>query len=78
MSESPSVEPIFVSVKDVARILACSPWVVYQLLDNIPDGADRPVIDSQYQGRRRLVRLSSVKEYADGLPRTAPRTEASA
>lgn len=75
MRDHPNVEPIFVSVKDTANILACSPWAVYQLLDQIPEGADRPVIDSQYQGRRRLVRLASVREYADNLPRTAPKAE---
>lgn len=75
MSDSPNVEPIFVSVKDAARILSLSPWAVYQLLDK---PADKPAIDSQYQGRRRLVRLASVREYADNLPRTAPEAEVSA
>lgn len=57
-----TVEPIFVSVKDAAQILGgISPWSVYQLLDN-------KVIASQYHGRRRLVRLDSLREYAKGLP----------
>jgi excisionase family DNA binding protein len=64
MSEHLSVEPIFVSVKDAARILSLSPWAVYNLLDD-------KKIDAQYQGRRRLVRLASVREYADNLPRAA-------
>lgn len=56
------VEPIFVSVKDAARILGLSAWSVYQLLN---DG----VIDSRYQGRRRTVVLKSVRDYAAGLPK---------
>lgn len=63
MSNPPSVEPIFVSVKDAARILAVTPWQVYRLLDD-----DK--IDHQYEGRRRLVRLASVRDYADNLPRS--------
>jgi excisionase family DNA binding protein len=71
MSDTPSVEPIFVSVKDAARILSVSPFTVYQLLD------DRKVV-SQYEGRRRLVRLASLREYADNLPTEAPVEDATA
>lgn len=63
-SDTGTVEPIFVSVKDAARLLGgISPFVVYQLLD-------RGQIASQYQGRRRLVLLKSLREYAKNLPST--------
>lgn len=71
MSDTPSVEPIFVSVKDAAAILAISPWAVYKLLG---DGE----IDCQYHGSRRLVRLASLRSYADNLPTEAPIRDASA
>lgn len=61
-SESSTVEPIFVSVKEAARILGnVSPWSVYQLLDEAK-------IESRYHGRRRLVVLDSLRSYAKGLP----------
>lgn len=62
---SPTMEPIFVSVKQAAQILGLSMWVVRQLLK---DGA----IDSRYQGRRRLVSVESLREYAAALPAIAP------
>lgn len=65
------VAPIHVTVKDAARILGISPHHCYRLLD-----ADPPAIDSRYIGKRRLVVLASLREYAAGLPVT--RTEASA
>lgn len=55
------VEPIFVSVKDAARILGVSAFTVYDL-------CDKQAIKSQYQGRRRLVVLKSLREYAAALP----------
>ena len=64
MPESPtegSITPIFVSVKEAARLLNISPWVCYQLLDE-------KKIDSRYQGRRRLVQVESLREYAQNLP----------
>lgn len=54
-------EPIFVSVKAAAVMLSLTTWSVYKLCD---DGE----LASQYHGRRRLVRLESVKAYADSLP----------
>jgi excisionase family DNA binding protein len=63
VSETPALpDPIFVTVKEAARLLSLTPWSVYRLLDT-------GVIDSRYQGRRRLVRLASLRTYADGLPR---------
>lgn len=56
-----SISPIFVSVKEAAKALNISPWSCYQLLD-------RRVIDSRYQGRRRLVLVESLREYAKNLP----------
>jgi excisionase family DNA binding protein len=58
-----SIEPIFVSVKQAAKALNISPWSCYQLLD-------AGKIKSQYSGRRRLVRVDSLRAYADGLPTT--------
>ena len=55
------IQPIFVSVKEAAKILNITPWSVYKLLDD-------KVIRSQYHGKRRLVRLDSLHEYADSLP----------
>ena len=49
------------SVKDAAKALAISPWSCYQLLD-------AGQIDSRYQGRRRLVSVASLREYAERLP----------
>lgn len=59
------ITPIFVSVKEAARILGLTTWSVYKLLDNRE-------IKSQYHGRRRLVSVTSLHEYAEGLPTTAP------
>lgn len=59
------VQPIFVSVKEAARILALTPWSIYKLLDE-------QAIKSQYHGRKRLVSVESLHEYAAGLPIVAP------
>lgn len=72
MPEPESIEeigPIFVSVKQAAKALNISPWSCYQLLDE-------KKIDSRYQGRRRLVRVDSLRAYADNLP-TEPEGKAS-
>lgn len=61
-SSTSSIEPIFVSVVDAARILALSRWQVYALCD---EGR----IESHYEGRRRLVRVDSLRAYADSLPK---------
>ena len=59
------ITPIFVSVKDAAHMLGLTTWSVYKLLDD-------KQIKSQYHDRRRLVSVESLREYADGLPTTAP------
>lgn len=62
---SADLEPIFVTVKEAARILGVSPWTMYQRLD-------QQAIASQYEGRKRLVSYASLKEYAANLPTSAP------
>lgn len=55
------IQPIFISVKDAAKMLNLTTWYVYKLLDE-------RAIDSRYSGKRRLVLLASVHEYAANLP----------
>ncbi len=64
------LRPRYVTVKEAARYLASSTWAVYQLLD-------KGAIESRYQGRKRLVVVTSLEGYADSLPSTPP-TPASA
>lgn len=62
---SPPVEQqpdvIFISTKETARLLGLSCNHVYEMLD---DG----LIESRYIGRRRLVVMSSLRAYIEGLP----------
>jgi excisionase family DNA binding protein len=58
-----TVDPIFISVAETAQLLNLTKWSIYQL-------CDKQELDSQYHGRRRLVRLSSVRAWADSLPTT--------
>lgn len=58
------VGPIFVSVKQAGQILGISTWSCYQLLNENK-------VDSRYHGRRRLVSVKSLEEYARNLP-TSP------
>lgn len=61
-----SVDPIFVSVKEAARILGgLTTWSIYRLCDD-------QILISQYHGRRRLVRLDSLRDYAANLPTQPP------
>lgn len=55
------IAPIFVSVKEAARMLSLTPWSVYQLLD-------AGEIESRYHGKRRLVVMTSLEAYAANLP----------
>jgi hypothetical protein len=59
------IEPLHVSVADAARILGISPHQCNRLLNKEP-----APIDSRYIGSRRLVVLSSLREYAANLPAT--------
>ena len=62
MSTSPlGLKPIFVTVYEAAAVLGVSRWQVYQLLD-------KQAIESRYSGRRRLVLVTSLEEYAANLP----------
>lgn len=54
------LEPIFVSVADAADMLALSRWTMYQLLNE-------QAVKSVYQGRKRLVDVASLREYAASL-----------
>lgn len=65
------VDPIYVSVKEAARVLGLSTWSVYQKLD-------AQIIESRYDGRKRLVVMTSLREYAANLPLTAPAVETEA
>lgn len=65
----PDLDPIYVSVKEAARMLGLSTWSMYQKLD-------AQAIESRYDGRKRLVVLDSLREYAAALPTTAPKPEA--
>lgn len=56
----PPIEPIFVSVKQAAEALGVTPWQTYKLLDE-------QLIDGRYLGRRRLVNVESLREYAASL-----------
>lgn len=70
MTHLNQIDPIYVSVKEAARILGLSTWSVYQKLD-------QQLIESRYDGRKRLVVLASLREYAADLPTTAPVADAS-
>ena len=54
-------EAFFVSTKETARLLGLSRNHVYELLD-------QRLIDSRYIGRRRLVVMSSLRDFIAGLP----------
>lgn len=64
-------DALFVSVKEAARILGLSTWSIYQKLD-------AQEIASRYDGRKRLVVMESLREYAAGLPEVAPAKDAAA
>lgn len=66
----PELDPIYVSVKEAARILGVSTWLMYQRLD-------AQQIESRYEGRKRLVSYASLKQYAADMPDVRPEPEAS-
>jgi hypothetical protein len=66
----PELDPIYVSVKEAARILGVSTWLMYQRLDS-------QLIESRYEGRKRLVVVESLRKYAKALPDVAPAKDAS-
>lgn len=65
-----NLDPIYVPVKEAARLLGLSTWSLYKKLD-------QQVIESRYDGRKRLVVLASLRQYAADMPSTAPEAEAS-
>lgn len=69
--DTAKLEPIFVSVKQAADMLNVTPWSVYQLLGE----KDCP-LDSRYFGKRRLVSVASLREYAANLPTERPEVTA--
>lgn len=61
-----SLEPIYISVKEAARLLNLTPWSVYNSI------LDTGLVDSRYFGRRRMVVLASLREFAASLPTERP------
>lgn len=59
--EIQKVDPVFITVKQMAEFLGISTWVAYQILN---DGA----VDSRYIGRSRKVVIESLRQYARNLP----------
>lgn len=66
----PDLDPIYVSVKEAARMLGLSTWSIYQKLD-------AQEIESRYDGRKRLVVVESLRKYAASLPEVPTKAEAS-
>ena len=64
-AEVVNLPPIFITVKQAAKMLGISDWSMYQLLD-------AGEVESRYQGRRRLVLVTSLHTYAAGLPTERP------
>lgn len=64
------IDPIFVSVKEAARLLGISTWSAYQL-------CYEEKLECRFRGRRRMVVVQSLYDYADNLPTQAPAPEAS-
>lgn len=62
---SADLDPIFVSVKKAAAMLGITPWSIYELLKT-------DTLDARYYGKRRLVSVESVREYAANLPTERP------
>jgi hypothetical protein len=54
-------DPIFVSALDAGRMLGITRAEVYAL-------CDAQQIESRYHGKRRLVVLASLRQFADSLP----------
>lgn len=63
------IDPIFVSVKDAAAALGVSTWQMYQLVSG-----DDAVIDARRAGKRVLVSVEALREYAANLPSAGERS----
>lgn len=66
-----TIDPIFISVEATAKALDLPKSRVYKLLDA---GA----IESRYERRRRMVVVSSLREFAANLPSVPDEDEVSA
>jgi excisionase family DNA binding protein len=55
------IEPMFVSVRDAAVVLALSAWTIRDMLK-------RGVLTAKKSGRRTLVTMESIRAHAEGLP----------
>lgn len=64
---SAALDPIFVSVAQAAHMLNIKPWSVYQILKE----ADCE-LDARYFGKRRLISVESLRQYAANLPTERP------
>lgn len=64
-----SPDPISVSVKDAAAMTGLSKWTIYKRLDE-------KVIQSAYDGSRRLVVVESLRQYIANLPSERPEVSA--
>lgn len=62
MNEGTADEPILISVKEAARLLNLTAWSVYQMCDS-------GELASGKKGKRRMVSMAAVKEYADQILR---------
>lgn len=56
-----AIQPIFISVQEAADALNVTRWQMYRLAK---DG----LVTSKVLGRRRLVSVESLREYAESLP----------
>ena len=59
-TQATSVDPLFVTVKDAARVLALSPKTIYRLMD-------AGEIEDTYHGRKRMAVYASVLAYGEKL-----------
>lgn len=62
-SEASAPDPIFVSVKEAARLLNLSPWSVYQLCNSGVLASGKDLTPDGEKGKRRLVSMASVRAY---------------
>lgn len=65
MRAATELEPMFVRVREAAAFLAVPEWRMYELLR-------KQLIESRYEGKRRLVLVSSLREFAEKLPDERP------
>lgn len=59
------LEPLFVNVKEAAAFLGLEPFRIYELLNS-------GEVAGRYDGRKRLVSVRSLREFAENLPTERP------